>query len=382
MTTLGTAGQALAGLERARGIIAARDPGAGREFARVTGAVAAACGAAPWAGPGLNQHEAPLEFSFSTACRELRYTMEVGGRGSAPGSRLAIVDAVLTELGIDAGWDGVARCFPALQHHAAPAWGAWLAARQPLAQRKAAPARYKIYAEVPPGPHQAAASLLRRYLGPTPLPAAPQARLVMLGAVPGSQRCEFYFELGSRELSMEKLGALLTHVSLGHLRDALAALVRRFDFRRGDGAHALPQAQYGLSYSVLPDGQEAQFSLFAFAADLAGGDAWVRHQVLALAGQRGLDLALYDTLTAPLAQRGADTRFHNMITFSVGERAAPGWQISVSPPPGSDVFQAPASAEASRGPGRAADSADRYGEALPPVCCSCHFPQSVFNQRS
>ncbi|NHZ33341.1 hypothetical protein [Massilia rubra] len=383
MTSLGAARQAHAGVERARAIIAARDPGAGREFARVTGAAAAACGGA-WVGDCLNQNDAPLEFSFSTACRDLRYTMEVGGRASAPGSRLAIVNALLTELGLDADWDGVARSFPALQRHATLAWGAWLAARQPRApgQREPEPTRYKIYAEVPAGPHDAAMTLLRRYLGPAPLAAAPHAQLVMLGAAPGSQRCEFYFELGSRELSFDCLRELLAHVGLAHLRDELAALVGRFDFRRGRSADGLPQAQYGLSYSVLPDGREAEFSLLAFAADLAGGEAWVRQQVLAVAGQRGLDLALYGALTAPLAQPHAGARFHNMITFSVGERAPPGWQISVSPPPGVHVSQAPASAEASHRTARAAKRAGRQCDTSLPARAARHFPQSVLNQRS
>ncbi|NHZ93150.1 hypothetical protein F2P45_29680 [Massilia sp. CCM 8733] len=373
MTSLAAPRPLHAGVARAHAIIAARDPGAGREFARVTGAADAACGGGAWAGAWLNQHDAPLEFGFSTACRDLRYTMEVGGCASAPGSRLAIVDALLTELGVDAGWDGVARRFPALQRDATLAWGAWLAARQPVPQREAEPTRYKIYAEVPAAAHEAAMTLLRSYLGPAPLAAAPRARLVMLGAAPGSQRCEFYFELGSRELSLDCLRALLAQASLAHWRDALAALVGRFDFRRGRSTDALPQAQYGFSYSVLPDGREAEFSLLAFAADLAGGDAWVRQQVLAVAAGRGLDLAVYGALSAPLAQRDAGTRFHNMITFSVGERAPPGWQISLSPPPDADVFQA------SGCTGRAAQRAGRQCDAAPPVGAACHFPQSVLN---
>jgi len=324
-----------AGVARARCILAAYAPATAHEFERVTAAAAAACGTAAWTGGYLNQTDAPLEFSFSSASRDLRYTMEVGASAAAPATRLAAAGAVLDALGVDPAWTGVARGFPALQRGAPLDWGAWLAARQPGGAHPAGAAtRFKLYAEVADASGAPAAALLRKYVKTMPLALASRARLVMVGAAPGAERCEFYFELGSRALSLEHLRGLLAHVGLAHHGAALAALVNGFDFRHGRVAQALPRAQYGFSYSLLPDGEEAEFALFAFAADLAGGEAGVRRQVLAAARRGGLDPEPYAAITAPLAHSQPGQRYHNMLTFFAGERALPGWQISVSPPPG------------------------------------------------
>lgn len=324
------------GLERAWRIIGGFDDAAAREFARVTGQAAGLAGSpSHWGGGLLNQSGAPLEFSFSTRNNELRYTLEIGGRDTAPASRLAYINVLLEALGLESGWEGAARQFPALQQEQGLAWGAWLAARQahPACPGLQPGTCYKVYAEVPRGRLPAAHALMQQYLGAAPLADAPLARLVMVGAAPGAARCEFYFELGSRIFSLACLHGLMDRVGLAHRCDALARLIDRFEFRRGRQHDALPNAQYGFSYAISPERQDATFSVIVFAADLAGGDAWVRHQLLTDASRQGMALPLYAALSEPVAGSYFCSEFHNMLTFSVDAAGPPAWQISISPPP-------------------------------------------------
>lgn len=324
------------GLERAWRIIGGIDDAAAREFARVTSLAAGLAGSpSRWGGGLLNQSGAPLEFSFATRNNELRYTLEVGNSDTAPAARLEHINVLLAALGLGSGWQGAARQFPALQQEQPLAWGAWLAARQadPACPGPRRDTCYKVYAEVPCAKLPAARALTQQYLGSAPLAEAPFARLVMVGAAPGAARCEFYFELGSRIFSLACLYGLMDRVGLAHRCDALARLIDRFEFRRGRQHDALPNAQYGFSYAVSPDRQDATFSVIVFAADLAGGDAWVRHQLLADACRQGMALPLYAALSEPIAGSYFCSSFHNMLTFSIDAAGPPAWQISMSPPP-------------------------------------------------
>lgn len=273
-----------------------------------------------------------LEFSFSTSSDDLRYTMEVGGSETPPACRLDRIEGLLARLGVDPDWNGVAREFPVLQNEHRLAWGAWLGARQSFQNAHAAASRYKIYAEVSYDSNAEASSLLQRYLGVQPFRAGPSAQLVVVGAAPGSQRCEFYFEIGSRTVTRSYLSALLERVGLARRLDDLASLIGSFEFRHGRASDALPNAQYGFSYSVLPSGGEPIFSVFIFAADLAGGDAWVRHQMLASRRSES-ELRSYAAVTESFSERHACCSSHNMVTFSVDENAPAGLQVSLSPPP-------------------------------------------------
>lgn len=305
---------------------------AAREFARVTQAVLGGTPLDDAPAPGtrgvLNGNGAPLEFTFATsACGELRYTMEVDGAATAQAGRLRRIAQLLDELGVRPASDGVVGEFAALQEDAQLAWGAWLGARQPHGTRE--PTRYKVYAEVPPGRAARAGTLQARYLGAEAMPG----QLVMVGAAPGSDRCEFYFEHGRSPFTLHRLRGLLQRMGLAGRLDELAALVCAFDFRHGQEPGALPRAQYGFSVASGPGGSEPVFALHVFAADLPGGDAGVRHQVLEAARWQRVQLRGYAALSAPLAAQGSDTSFHNMLGFSVGAQHPPAWQVSLCPPP-------------------------------------------------
>lgn len=315
--------------------IAQCDVAAAREFERITQAVLGRGARAAHADQGvLTPARAPLELAFGAAPSQWRYTMELGSGGVPPPRRLARALDLLAVLGAD----GLRAQAPTLWTECAVLqsragrldWGAWLGVRQ----SRGAATRYKVYAEVTDG----AQGLLARYLGaggPLQAITGPGARLVMVGAEPGAQRCEFYFDSGRRGLGHAHLRALLDHVGLVQCQADLASLVHAFDFRHGQATDGLPQAWYGFSYSVLPQGRDPVFSLHVFAADLSGGDVWIRAQVLDAAQRRGFDLGGYAALTEPLVGRNGRCAFHNMLTFSVGADGVPSLQVCLSPPPDS-----------------------------------------------
>lgn len=323
------------GFERSIEAIARHDPGLASAFARTSGIALRDCltsarqGKA-WSGGVLNRNGAPLEFSFSTMSDDLRYTIEVGGPDIPPERRLARIDTLLGELGLDPGWAGIPRQFQDLQRNTPLAYGAWLGIRHKWAWTSGPATTFKIYAEMPKA--AATTALLTDYLGAPVLPDG-EAQLALLGGTPDSDRCEFYFELSQARPAVSTLTRLLARSGLAARQDDLLGLIRSFHFRRDGGPDTLPEAQYGFSYSVQRGGRDPVFSIFVLPSALAGGDGYLRRELLISVLGRGWSLGCYGALTQPLAQRLFQSGFHNMLTFSAGAGRALGLQVSVSPPP-------------------------------------------------
>ncbi len=323
------------GFELSIEAIARHDPGLASAFARTSSIALRDCLISPcqgkaWSGGLLNRNGAPLEFSFSTMSDDMRYTVEVGGADTPPERRLARIDALLEEFGLDPGWGGIPRRFPYLQRDTPLTFGAWLGIRHTRANSSGPATTFKIYAEMP----KAAATfeLLADYLGAPVLPDD-EAQLALVGGAPDSDRCEFYFELSQPTPMVSTLTRLLAWGGLEARQDDLVGLIRSFHFRREGAPDTLPEARYGFSYSVLPGGRDPVFSMFVLPSALAGGDGYLRREILILALGRGWTLGCYAALTQPLAQHFFQAGFHNMLTFSVGAGRTLGLQVSVSPPP-------------------------------------------------
>jgi len=329
-----TSGMQRQGFERSISVVEQLDPAIGQAFVRTTevvmrDALASSDENALWTGGMLNGTGAPVEFSFATFADDLRYTVDVGG--PSPKTRLARIDSMLDELGSEGRQREITGRFGQLQKGASLQWGAWLGVRH---RRKDAGTSFKIYAETPPEASGAASDLVAEYLGLVPVLSCPAPSLMLVGMSPGSDRCEFYFELPAPRLELEDLDRLMGHVGLEGRKQELVEMMRSFDFRgESRGADALPDAQYGFSYSVLPSRREAVFSIMAFAADLVGGDGLVRRQFILAARKRNWSVGGYASLTEPVAERFFRSTYHNMISFVVGEAPMAGLQISVSPPP-------------------------------------------------
>jgi hypothetical protein len=272
----------------------------------------------PPAASALNRGGGPVEFACSSLNADIRYVVDIGGpvrtRLARIGDLLPVRDRARRGVGDDL------TMLAGLQARGTLDWGAWLGLRHRAGCRPA----FKVYAEVPPGGEPALPGLSwpdRDDAGLSPL---------LVGLSPEAGRREIYAQCAERGMPVSRLAAILDRLGLGRWLDDLVAMVRAFEFRRGGGR--LPDIRFGCSYGVGRDGDAPIFSLFAFAADLAGGDDHIRTQLLDFAERQGLDLGFYAALTEPFASRPAACGGHNMIGFLVGPEIRPGLQISFRPP--------------------------------------------------
>ncbi|WP_431257990.1 hypothetical protein ACQ86G_26030 [Roseateles chitinivorans] len=356
------------GLDRALSVLDRHDPDAGRRleaWCRVVLAAPAARDAAspaPWRDTRLNTRPEPVELSLGWPDDGLRATFDLAARAAAPPDRLAQALACVREADPAAARDGGALAsFAALQRHGPLDWGAWLGVRW----RADGTARAKVYAEVPrTAPPDELDRWLRARLGARPA-VPPQARLLLVGATPGDALCECYFECprgpdtsGSRDSrdshdshdsgeSDESRDARGLH-DWGDWRDwdrllraagidgeaqGLFPLMRRFDGREPRPERGPPAAWAGFSLAGTPDGRVHKAAVLATVARLAGGEAGLRRQILALVQRQGGALPLYDALTTPLRALHRADGFHNLLSCSAAVGTPAGWQIAFCPPP-------------------------------------------------
>jgi hypothetical protein len=286
---------------------------------------------AAWTTSLLTGTGAPLEFSFSTMSRDVRYTVDAGGARTPPAERLARINSLADGLGWGAPCRETTGQLRDLQNAGDLRWGAWLGVRH---EQESGQPHYKVYAEVPPESSPAESSMIREYLGACPVFNGQPLRLGMVGKSTESERCEFYFDLPARGLAVENLEPLLGHAELDDRREEMEGLLRSCEVGRNPGSPSgFPDARYGCSYSVLPSGADPVFSLFSFASEFVGGDGLVRYQMLVAAASRGWTLGPYFFLSEPLARSYFRSAYHNMISFVVGKPPISGLQVGVSSPP-------------------------------------------------
>jgi hypothetical protein len=319
-------------LERATSIISKKHPDLADRFGQTLKLLTQDIVSYPnqetaWTYSKLNRNGSPLEFTFSSLNDEIRYTVEVGGPDVLPAERLQYVAQLLTVLGSEEPFIEIADSFQEVQKKGTLRWGAWLGVRHQLAGNQ-----YKIYAEVPSDSSDRAQEIVDRYLGAMPaLLGDRDARLVALGQTPGSSRCEFYFRVSGLGLSQAEIDGLLFQLDLQHRQQELLELMQAIQISSSEQSQ-LPEVEYGLSYSVLPGKEDPVFSVFAFAPDYIGGDAFVRHQILATALSRGWSLGAYPILAETITYQFTRCIHHNVIAFILGPKNNLGLHISLSPP--------------------------------------------------
>lgn len=286
---------------------------------------------AAWTKGLLNAAGTPLEYSFSSLSDDLRYTVEVGGPHLPPRRRLGRINELVASLGWGDGCLEVIREFQSVQESGSLNWGAWLGVRHNPARDLPG---YKVYVETPLEEVIAVTGMMEDYSVTPPLLSEGAPQLVLIGKSPESERCEFYFELPKRGLTFESLRRLLGRIGLEERLETLVDLIRSSALCPPAEARGhLPNAQFGFSYSVLPDARDPVFSIFAFASDFLGGDGIVRHQMLTAALRRGWKLGMYPHITEPVADQLFRSTYHNIVSFIVAASKIAGMQVSLSPPP-------------------------------------------------
>ncbi|QZT37173.1 hypothetical protein K5X82_18405 [Halosquirtibacter xylanolyticus] len=316
------------GIERSLGIVEKDDAFIGAELKKITDKAFQCFDTNDsWTYSFLNRTGAPLEYSFNTMSNDLRYTLEVGKPQLSPTSKLSRIEDLLEQLEFSWSKSEVELYMEKLQQYQRLEWGAWFGVRHGKGKTE-----FKKYAEIP-SLGKVNDFLLKKYLPEFLRSEQSLATPVMLGNKLSSERCEIYFDLNHRSITVSDLRQHLAYVGLEHRTEVLMELVKSFLFRKeSEDTEYLPEAQWGFSYSVLPDSKHAAFSLYAMTTGLYGGDGFVRQQFLENSLTQGWDAKLYAELSAPIGRWGLRSGYHNMISFVISEHDS-GYHLSLSPPP-------------------------------------------------
>lgn len=277
-----------------------------------------------WRFSALTASGCPLEFSFSSADRAVRYTAEIAGPETDAGERLELCVAVLDRLAPGARLPtDLHRALLSVQAAGRLDWGAWIGARHDDDG-----SRYKLYAEVPRDAGPAARQLSGRLPGEGLPLAHRQPRFEGIGYQPGVDLLELYYRVDGMDVG--ETGALLVRGGLGHHQEQLLDLME-VAYARPMRPH-LPRHQFGFSITLDRAGAPIAATLFSYAVDVFGVDARARSRLLALGSRLDWDTESYRRLSEPLAHVEAAPTHHTVVAFTVSAQRPAALTIGLVPP--------------------------------------------------
>jgi hypothetical protein len=265
--------------------------------------------AVAWGFSPLTASGCPLEFSFSSADRALRYTAEITGPETDAAERLplgvALLDRLAPGMHLPAGLYRDLRAMQAAGHLD---WGAWIGARH-----RDDGSRYKLYVEVPRDAGCAARPLTDLLPGKD-LPLAHRSpRFEGIGYEPAAGLFEFYFRVDG--LEKWETGRLLLLCGLGHRQADLLACMEQV-YARPLGPY-LSRHRFGFSVTLDRSGTPVATTLFSYAVDVFGADARARARLLTLVPGLGRTLESYRRFSEPLAREERAPTHHTVVAFTV-----------------------------------------------------------------
>jgi hypothetical protein len=264
----------------------------------------------------------PLEFVFTPADNDIRYTVEMGSSLVAPVERLELACQRLQQLGQTAMPIPLVTRLRRIQQGYPLHYGGWVGGRHGLEGDS-----YKLYLEVPAAPPEAIQSVLTAFKIPAPRLANRQALLRIVGYNLASRRLEAYFRVSQAEVY--HLPRLMEPCGLRDFAQELQEfLAQHYGYPLPD---KLPGGSIGFSYSLSPEGEPQVFTLFLFARIFWGGDANIRRRFSDLATQQGWDASRYLRITQSLATRQTWTTAHGLLGFSVSRQTPITLSIGVRP---------------------------------------------------
>jgi hypothetical protein len=264
----------------------------------------------------------PLEFAFSSADEEVRFTSEVAGPELPNDLRLDRAESALATLGAGRLPADISSLLRDVQRGAKLRYGAWIGARY-----SATGERYKLYVEVPDN-SELTDKLVCRLFGAEPLIPGRTTALRMIGYDVASSSLEFYF--GCKHLEPWELGLLLRRAGVGDGEAELLDLVEQATGR--SVRSCLPGPDVGFSLSTARGLDKKVFSLFFHAGAVFGGDGSIREHALRLARGRQWKLGVYERLSEPLSKEQHWVTHHTMATFALNTDRRPIFHLGLRPP--------------------------------------------------
>lgn len=276
-----------------------------------------------WEFSGLTYDGFPVEFAFSTADNNIRYTAEVSGPETDSAERLEIAARKLELLGDAIVRKEINELFRKILLSGSLKFGAWIGGRHDSGGDK-----YKLYVEVPKSDSSEHEHFIRDVLGDVNLLPSRNPRLQMIGYEPSTSRLELYFSINGIEFwEIKRL------LSLAGMRDQCSSFISLIEEAYGHRAElALSQSRVGFSFSAEKSREKMVFSIFKSARSIFGSDKNIRKRILSLTELKGWNLKCYETLSLPVAEReGGDTR-HGMLSFIIKPESQPALSIYLRPP--------------------------------------------------
>jgi hypothetical protein len=291
------------------------------------GAYAAGETPAAWSHSRLTGGGYPVEFTYTTADRSLRYTVDPAPPGSPLAGRLISTAALLEQLGSPPLEPHLLELLSDCQGNGDLDYGAWLGGRHgPSGDR------YKLYAELPPAGADCLAELIHTVMVSPPRLPDRQIQLRMLGCEPAANRIELYYRVD--RLEIDHLPHLLKPAGLTERAGELLAWIEAAYGHPLRGK--LPGGSVGFSYALSYPAEQPQvpgaFTVFLFARALWGGDARIRLRFADHARSMGREARGYLLATAPLASRDVYQTYHGLLGISLSQDASLHLSLGVRPP--------------------------------------------------
>lgn len=274
-----------------------------------------------WSSSTLTPTGFPVEISWSSTARELRYTVESGGPGIAPQKRLAHAAGLLARLKHPVDRQGL-RVLGQFQENGPLRYGAWVGIRH-----RGAATSFKLYSEVSSN-RQFPQVYLPIVEGGITSRLDALCRLDLVGLETGTGQLEYYYKTAG--LSPRDLKEVMRSLGLESRADAL---LHAIEVLHGRPAYKrLPGNRHGFSYRLTASGKPI-FTFFLFAADLFSCDAEIRRRLLALGREKNWDTGFYESITAPLKHLGHRIT-HGLFAITPGESGEPAFSVGFPPTPG------------------------------------------------
>jgi hypothetical protein len=258
-----------------------------------------------WCFSRINGDGFPIEFTFSSAQPELRYTTEI-----AP-----------PEVSEQDRWQYAWRWAGGPAFGSPPTslvsgcqsgnlrWGAWVGGSHSESQD-----RRKVYLEASTN---TATQTFRD------VPIVPGAELRFVGIDSAGTNPEFYFRRDC--LAPADVGRVLWQLGWGGcftpICEAISATVPW-----PTNEYLLPTSS---GFSIAP---ARALTVYTYARCLWGSDASIRHHALELATKNSWDFRLYDAVTKPLEHRDSYLTYHGILAWIVAPGRPVEVRISVRPP--------------------------------------------------
>lgn len=243
----------------------------------------------------------PLEFTFSTASRDIRYTSEVGGANWRASAKRRLISEMTGDFDV---WN-----YPLMRNLAAQPdqrFGCWLSVRH----RKDSP-DFKVYQEITPRAESKILKRLRRSLPGRWKDDMLEPRLLGV-PLPAGETAEYYCRIKTPQP-----GALHKLFYAAGAAARLQCVINYLVFLAAEEPGKLwNRLRLGISFQISPIEQPV-VTLFAHSGQIFSTNRQARERILGFARQIGAEMPLYEQATLPFTKSEPSKMVHGLVGIKI-----------------------------------------------------------------